>query len=128
MNRKKKSMRKRILAWALAAGMVVSGYSGNGFVMTSFAAESAAVETEKLGDNSEFSYTIKDKKLTIEGKGNMPNFDSKDAPWKSRLSSTGSDVIEVIEIDEGITSIGKNTFAVANQSGISEKPSDWLDD
>lgn len=123
MNRKKKSMRKRILAWALAAGMVVSGYSGNGFVMTSFAAESAAVETEKFGDNSEFSYTIKDKKLTIEGKGNMPNFDSKDAPWKSRLSSTGSDVIEVIEIDEGITSIGKNTFAVANQSGISENNS-----
>ena len=123
MNRKKKSMRKRILAWALAAGMVVSGYSGNGFVMTSFAAESAAVETEKFGDNSEFSYTIKDKKLTIEGNGNMPNFDSKDAPWKSRLSSTGSDVIEVIEIDEGITSIGKNTFAVANQSGISENNS-----
>ena len=123
MNRKKKSMRKRILAWALAAGMVVSGYSGNGFVMTSFAAESAAVETEMFGDNSEFSYTIKDKKLTIEGKGNMPNFDSKDAPWKSRLSSTGSDVIEVIEIDEGITSIGKNTFAVANQSGISENNS-----
>lgn len=123
MNRKKKSMRKRILAWALAAGMVVSGYSGNGFVMTSFAAESAAVETEKFGDNSEFSYTIKNKKLTIEGKGNMPNFDSKDAPWKSRLSSTGSDVIEVIEIDEGITSIGKNTFAVANQSGISENNS-----
>ena len=123
MNRKKKSMRKRILAWALAAGMVVSGYSGNGFVMTSFAAESAAVETEKFGDNSEFLYTIKDKKLMIEGKGNMPNFDSKDAPWKSRLSSTGSDVIEVIEIDEGITSIGKNTFAVANQSGISENNS-----
>lgn len=123
MNRKKKSMRKRILAWALAAGMVVSGYSGNGFVMTSFAAESAAVETEKFGDNSEFLYTIKDKKLTIKGKGNMPNFDSKDAPWKSRLSSTGSDVIEVIEIDEGITSIGKNTFAVANQSGISENNS-----
>lgn len=123
MNRKKKSMRKRILAWALAAGMVVSGYSGNGFVMKTFAAESAAVETEKFGDNSEFSYTIKDKKLTIEGNGNMPNFDSKDAPWKSRLSSTGSDVIEVIEIDEGITSIGKNTFAVANQSGISENNS-----
>lgn len=123
MNRKKKSMRKRILAWALAAGMVVSGYSGNGFVMKTFAAESAAVETEKFGDNSEFSYTIKDKKLTIEGNGNMPNFDSKDAPWKSRLSSTGSDVIEVIEIDKGITSIGKNTFAVANQSGISENNS-----
>ena len=34
MNRKKKSMRKRILAWALAAGMVVSGCNGNGFVMT----------------------------------------------------------------------------------------------
>lgn len=123
MNRKKKSMRKRILAWALAAGMVVSGYSGNGFVMTSFAAESAAVETGKFGNKSEFTYTIEKNKLTIKGNGDMPNFDSKDAPWKSRLSSTGSDVIEVIEIDEGITSIGKNTFAVANQSGISENNS-----
>ena len=122
MNRKKKSMRKRILAWALAAGMVVSGYSGNGFVMTSFAAESETGNTGKF-DNDKFSYTIKNKKLTIEGKDNMPDFDSKDAPWKSRLSSTGSDGIEVIEIGEGITSIGKNTFAVANQSGISENNS-----
>ena len=65
MNRKKKSMRKRILAWALAAGMVVSGYSGNGFVMTSFAAESAAVETGKFGNKSEFTYTI--EKNVIKG-------------------------------------------------------------
>lgn len=122
MNRKKKSMRKRILALALAAGMVVSGYSGNGFVMTSFAAESETGNTGKF-DNDKFSYTIKNKKLTIEGKDNMPDFDSKDAPWKSRLSSTGSDGIEVIEIGEGITSIGKNTFAVANQSVISENNS-----
>lgn len=122
MNRKKKSMRKRILAWALAAGMVVSGYSGNGFVMTSFAAESEKGNTGKF-DNDKFSYTIEKNKLTIKGNGAMPDFDREDAPWKSRLSSTGSDVIEVIEIDEGITSIGKNTFAVANQSGISENNS-----
>ncbi len=123
MNRKKKSMRKRILAWALAAGMVVSGYSGNGFVMTSFAAESAAVETGKFGNKSEFTYTIEKNKLTIKGNGAMPDFDREAAPWKSRLSSTDSDGIEVIEIDKGITSIGKNSFAVANQSGISENNS-----
>lgn len=123
MNRKKKSMRKRILAWALAAGMVVSGYSGNGFVMTSFAAESAAVETGKFGNKSEFTYTIEKNKLTIKGNGNMPNFDSGAAPWKSRLSSTGSDGIKVIEIDKGITSIGKNSFNVASGSSISEKNS-----
>mgnify|MGYP000432002533 CR=1 FL=1 len=68
MNRKKKSMRKRILAWALAAGMVVSGYSGNGFVMTSFAAESEAV-TGTFGTKAKFTYKIENKKLTIEGKG-----------------------------------------------------------
>ena len=123
MNRKKKSMRKRILAWALAAGMVVSGYSGNGFVMTSFAAESAAVETGKFGNKSEFTYTIEKNKLTIKGNGDMPNFDSWAAPWKSRLSSTGSDGIKVIEIDKGITSIGKNSFNVASGSSISEKNS-----
>lgn len=123
MNRKKKSMRKRILAWALAAGMVVSGYSGNGFVMTSFAAESAAVETGKFGNKSEFTYTIEKNKLTIKGNGDMPNFDSGAAPWKSRLSSTGSDGIKVIEIDKGITSIGKNSFNVASGSSISEKNS-----
>lgn len=123
MNRKKKSMRKRILAWALAAGMVVSGYSGNGFVMTSFAAENAAVEPEKFGDKSEFSYIIENNKLTIKGKGDMPDFDSKDAPWKSRLSLTGSDGIKVIEIDKGITSIGKNSFNVASGSSISENTS-----
>lgn len=122
MNRKKKSMRKRILAWALAAGMVVSGYSGNGFVMTSFAAESETGNTGKF-DNDKFSYTIEKNKLTIKGNGAMPDFDREAAPWKSRLSSTGSDGIEVIEIDKGITSIGKNTFAVANQSGISENNS-----
>lgn len=118
MNRKKKSMRKRILAWALAAGMVVSGYSGNGFVMTSFAAESAAVETGKFGNKSEFTYTIEKNKLTIKGNGDMPNFDSGAAPWKSSLAD-----IEVIEIGEGITSIEKNTFAVASGSGISENNS-----
>lgn len=123
MNRKKKSMRKRILTWALAAGMVVSGYSGNGFVMTSFAAESAAVETGKFGNKSEFTYTIEKNKLTIKGNGDMPNFDSGAAPWKSRLSSTGSDGIKVIEIDKGITSIGKNSFNVASGSSISEKNS-----
>ena len=123
MNRKKKSMRKRILAWALAAGMVVSGYSGNGFVMTSFAAESAAVETGKFGNKSEFTYTIEKNKLTIKGNGDMPDFDSGAAPWKSRLSSTGSDGIKVIEIDKGITSIGKNSFNVASGSSISEKNS-----
>ena len=122
MNRKKKSMRKRILAWALAAGMVVSGYSGNGFVMTSFAAESETGNTGKF-DNDKFSYTIEKNNLTIKGNGAMPDFDREAAPWKSRLSSTGSDGIEVIEIDKGITSIGKNTFAVANQSGISENNS-----
>ena len=67
MNRKKKSMRKRILAWALAAGMVVSGYSGNGFVMTSFAAESAAVETGKFGNKSEFTYTIEKQRFWVMG-------------------------------------------------------------
>ncbi len=118
MNRKKKSIRKRILAWALAAGMVVSGYSGNGFVMTSFAAESAAVETGKFGNKSEFTYTIEKNKLTIKGNGDMPNFDSGAAPWKSSLAD-----IEVIEIGEGITSIEKNTFAVASGSGISENNS-----
>lgn len=123
MNRKKKSMRKRILAWALAAGMVVSGYSGNGFVMTSFAAESAAVETGKFGNKSEFTYTIEKNKLTIKGNGAMPDFDREAAPWKSRLSSTDSDGIEVIEIDKGITSIGKNSFNVASGSSISEKNS-----
>lgn len=123
MNRKKKSMRKRILAWALAAGMVVSGYSGNGFVMTSFAAESAAVETGKFGNKSEFTYTIEKNKLTIEGNGDMPDFDSGAAPWKSRLSLTGSDGIKVIEIDKGITSIGKNSFNVASGSSISENNS-----
>lgn len=123
MNRKKKSMRKRILAWALATGMVVSGYSGNGFVMTSFAAESAAVETGKFGNKSEFTYTIEKNKLTIKGNGDMPDFDSGAAPWKSRLSSTGSDGIKVIEIDKGITSIGKNSFNVASGSSISEKNS-----
>lgn len=123
MNRKKKSMRKRILAWALAAGMVVSGYSGNGFVMTSFAAESAAVETGKFGNKSEFTYTIEKNKLTIKGNGDMPDFDSGAAPWKSRLSLTGSDGIKVIEIDKGITSIGKNSFNVASGSSISENNS-----
>lgn len=123
MNRKKKSMRKRILAWALAAGMVVSGYSGNGFVMTSFAAESAAVETGKFGNKSEFTYTIEKNKLTIKGNGAMPDFDREAAPWKSRLSSTDSDGIEVIEIDKGITSIGKNSFNVASGSSISENNS-----
>lgn len=120
MNRKKKSMRKRILAWALAAGMVVSGCNGNGFVMTSFAAES---ETGNFGTDSKFLYTIEKNKLTIKGNGAMPDFDREAAPWKSRLSSTGSDGIEVIEIDKGITSIGKNTFAVANGVGISENNS-----
>ena len=38
MNRKKKSVRKRILAWMLAAGMVVSGCSMNGFGVVSAAA------------------------------------------------------------------------------------------
>lgn len=119
MNRKKKSMRKRILAWALAAGMVVSGYSGNGFVMTSFAAESETGNTGNFGNGSKFSYTIKNKKLTIKGNGDMPpDFGSKDAPWKSSLAD-----IEVIEIGEGITSIEKNTFAVASGSGISENNS-----
>lgn len=124
MNRKKKSMRKRILAWALAAGMVVSGYSGNGFVMTSFAAESETGNTGNFGNGSKFSYTIKNKKLTIKGNGDMPpDFGSKDAPWKSRLSSTGSDSISVIEIGDGITSIEKNSFVVASGSSISENTS-----
>ena len=123
MNRKKKSMRKRILAWALAAGMVVSGYSGNGFVMTSFAAESETGNTGNFGTDSKFSYTIEKNKLTIKGNGAMPDFDREAAPWKSRLSSTGSDGIKVIEIDKGITSIGKNSFNVASGSSISEKNS-----
>lgn len=42
---------------------------------------------------------------------------------ESRLSSTGSDGIKVIEIDKGITSIGKNSFNVASGSSISEKNS-----
>ena len=123
MNRKKKSMRKRILALAVAAGMVVSGCSGNGFVMTSFAAESETGNTGNFGIDSKFSYTIENNKLTIKGNGDMPDFDSEAAPWKSRLSSTGSDGIKVIEIDEGITSIGKNSFNVASGSSISENTS-----
>ena len=123
MNRKKKSIRKRILAWALAAGMVVSGYSGNGFVMTSFAAESEMGNTGNFGTDSKFLYTIEKNKLTIKGNGAMPDFDREAAPWKSRLSSADSDGISVIEISDGITSIGKNTFAVASGSGISENNS-----
>lgn len=123
MNRKKKSIRKRILAWALAAGMVVSGYSGNGFVMTSFAAESEMGNTGNFGTDSKFLYTIEKNKLTIKGNGAMPDFDREAAPWKSRLSSANSDGISVIEISDGITSIGKNTFAVASGSGISENNS-----
>ena len=123
MNRKKKSIRKRILAWALAAGMVVSGYSGNGFVMTSFASESEMGNTGNFGTDSKFLYTIEKNKLTIKGNGAMPDFDREAAPWKSRLSSADSDGISVIEISDGITSIGKNTFAVASGSGISENNS-----
>ena len=123
MNRKKKSIRKRILAWALAAGMVVSGYSGNGFVMTSFAAESEMGNTGNFGTDSKFLYTIEKNKLTIKGNGAMPDFDREAAPWKSRLSSADSDGISVIEISDGITSIGKNTFVVASGSSISENTS-----
>lgn len=117
MNRKKKSMRKRILALALAAGMVVSGYSGNGFVMTSFAAESETGNTGKF-DNDKFSYTIKNNKLTIEGEGPMRDFKNEAAPWKSRLAE-----ISVIEIGDKITSVGENAFNVASGSSISENTS-----
>ena len=131
MNRKKKSMRKRILAWALAAGMVVSGYSGNGFVMKTQAAENQTGESDSIsfGDSdNKFTYKIKENKLTVsysEGKGEMPDYDVTSAPWKEGLSVEESDSnsIKGIEIGEKITSIGKNTFTVASGAAISENNS-----
>ena len=111
MNRKKKSMRKRILAWMLAAGMVVSGCSVNGLGVVSVAA--AESDSGKFGDNdnNEFSYSIANKTLTIAGKGEMPDFDNKGtkiAPWLKQMDS-----ITTIEIKNGITSIRSNAFNVA---------------
>lgn len=131
MNRKKKSMRKRILAWALAAGMVVSGYSGNGFVMKTQAAENQTGESDSIsfGDSdNKFTYKIKENKLTVsysEGKGEMPDYDVTSAPWKEGLAVEESDSnsIKGIEIGEKITSIGKNTFTVASGTAISENNS-----
>lgn len=131
MNRKKKSMRKRILAWALAAGMVVSGYSGNGFVMKTQAAENQTGESDSIsfGDSdNKFTYKIKENKLTVsysEGKGEMPDYDVTSAPWKEGLAVEESDSnsIKGIEIGEKITSIGKNTFTVASGAAISENNS-----
>ncbi|MDY5180623.1 leucine-rich repeat protein [Butyribacter sp.] len=126
MNRKKKSMRKRILAWALAVGIVVSGYSGNGFVMKTQAAENQTGESDSIsfGDSdNKFTYKIKENKLAVsysEGKGEMPDYDDTSAPWKEGLAVEESDSnsIKGIEIGEKITSIGKNTFTVASGASI----------
>lgn len=111
MNRKKKSMRKRILAWMLAAGMVVSGCGVNGLGVVSVAA--AESDTGTFGDNGEFSYIIANKTLTIKGNGEMPDYPDKKndiAPW---LKQNKMDSITTIEIQEGIKSIGNNAFNVA---------------
>lgn len=111
MNRKKKSMRKRILAWALAVGMVVSGYSGNGFVMKTQAAENQTGESDSIsfGDSdNKFTYKIKENKLAVsysEGKGEMPDYDDTSAPWKEGLAVEESDSNSIKGIE-----IGRKSF------------------
>ena len=107
MNRKKKSMRKRILAWMLAAGMVVSGCSVNGLGVVSV----AAAESGTFGTNNKFSYSIENQTLTITGEGEITGYSNKGndkAPWLDEMDS-----ITTIEIKNGITSIGSNVFNVA---------------
>ncbi len=107
MNRKKKSMRKRILAWMLAAGMVVSGCSVNGLGVVSV----AAAESGTFGTKNKFSYSIENKTLTITGEGEITGYSNKGndkAPWLDKMDS-----ITTIEIKNGITSIGSNVFNVA---------------
>ncbi len=107
MNRKKKSMRKRILAWMLAAGMVVSGCSVNGLGVVSV----AAAESGTFGTKNKVSYSIENQTLTITGEGEITGYSNKGndkAPWLDEMDS-----ITTIEIKNGITSIGSNVFNVA---------------
>lgn len=60
-------------------------------------------KTGSCGNGLRYVYTPKDKTLSVSGRGDMTDFGTAGAPWRSFY-------IETVEIDDGCTRVGNNAF------------------
>ena len=107
-------MKGRFWRKALAAALALLVVSGNvpirsvanlfGSAAITASAEEAA--SGQCGENAFWSFDTATGKLTISGTGAMKDYyDNGDQPWNDYRENITS-----VEIENGITSIGKNTF------------------
>lgn len=83
------------------SGSVFSAYSMNSSDYD--LVKSLKPVTGKCGDNLTYTYTKKNKTLTIAGTGDMYNYTSTNQPWHDLY-------VEYVEVGNGVTSIGDNAF------------------
>lgn len=113
----------------------------NLFVMLSaLFAVSAAVKAEVInrivdGSSIEWKYDTETYVLTLSGSGAMPNYSSSsETPWgeyvlytykvgRKEYAYTITDDVDLVVVNQGITSIGKNAFANAEQLTALQLPS-----
>lgn len=101
---KKRRGRKKGLAILLTAAIVVGLMPGTGMFGfgTAIAAEAPVGGT--FGENNSLKWELNtDGKLTISGSGAMDDWSDSMPPWRDK-------VILSVEINDGITTIGKNAF------------------
>ena len=101
-----KKLLRKITAVLVAAGMMlptVAGLSGINLGMT-VVASAETVNSGTCGEN--LTWTLDEYgTLTISGNGYIPDYDSNGSPWCENRES-----IKKIQIETGVTSIGKSAF------------------
>ena len=92
-------MKRRILSLLLAVALLCT-------LLPQLTLAAAAAEvTGTCGENLTWSYDDTTHKLTVSGTGPMDGWFFENAPWKKYRGS-----VTTLEIEEGVTSIGKEAF------------------
>lgn len=82
----------------------------------------AAVVNGTCGDNLTWSLNTKDSTLTIEGRGEMANYDNESStPWYEYRS-----YVATLNLPEGLSSIGNNAFNGCSNLAYVEVPNDVI--
>ncbi len=113
-----KKILKKYLALIVALAMVFSCFSTGAFATEGTTEENASVSyedysttenppTEETEDYIEWSFDEETKTLTVNGKGEMPDYDNfSSAPWLGFYEE-----VEKLVVGEGITKIGGSAFS-----------------
>ena len=105
-------VQKRGAAWIFALVMVFGLFAGLPGVNLAVAARihmSARIHTGEAGDNITWRLDTRTGVLTLEGTGEMWDWEQRGAPWVAHMESITS-----IVIADGITTIGDRAFSVAS--------------